>query len=173
MAALSNLISTWIKNGNPSIVVGDVNKEKTFRELFNQVLHRSPFYLRYSLDRKRPDLFLIHPTELSDMSDPVVLECNGIILRKKTHEIVARGMDNICDVDIDQAMSYLDTPDTYALEEAEDGTVLRVSYIDDQWVVSTNRCIDATHFSVKRFPKKHYAAFAAADSHDSKFLKSK
>ncbi|RKO94839.1 hypothetical protein BDK51DRAFT_34346 [Blyttiomyces helicus] len=78
------------------------------------------------------------------MSDPVVLECNGIILRKTTFEIVARGMDNICQIDIDQAMSYLDGADAYSFEEAEDGTVSRVSYIDDEWVVSTNRCIDAT-----------------------------
>ncbi|RKO90378.1 hypothetical protein BDK51DRAFT_42098 [Blyttiomyces helicus] len=78
------------------------------------------------------------------MSDPVVLEWSEIILQKKTFEIVARGMDNICDIDTDQAMSYLDTPDAYALKEAEHGTVLRVSYIDNQWVVSTNRCIDAT-----------------------------
>jgi hypothetical protein len=147
MGNIKNLVQTW--KGSQSNL-----QESSFRDLFKDVLHKEPYCLRYSLDKKRDDLFMIYPTEQSHQQDPVVLQCNGIIFSKKTWNIVAYGSHGIVEGSIEDIRSMKDDPQrdptsdltlNYpSLEEAEDGTVLKVTFIDNEWIISTNKRIDAS-----------------------------
>ncbi len=130
---LSKLITDW-KTNNPT-KTGD----NSFRQLFHDLLHQAPYFLRYSLDSERPDLFLIHPTTMSDLENEVVKECNGTILSKNTFQVVAYGMQTI------QTVSALpeELEPGIRFEEAEDGTVVKVFHHVNEWMISTNRRIDA------------------------------
>ena len=139
MSNLSTLIKSWKTEQENN------KQEFSFRTLFSNVLHKEPYHLRYSLDKKRPKLFMIHPTELSQNDNKVVQECNGIILDGETFEIVSYGMQNLTDstVHFDSTKTDFDNENIH-VEEAEDGTVLRVFYWNNEWIVSTNRRIDAS-----------------------------
>ena len=115
-----------------------------FREAIRLAgLNDKPYRLRYSLDRKRPHLFLLHPMPDSDKTDPAVEECNGLILAKDTFQRVAQGMNLLQD-----GRHLIDaTAEDLAgltLEEAEDGTVVRAFHDGQAWTLSTNRRIDAS-----------------------------
>ena len=134
MSALMKLINDW----------KETDEKRDFRDLFKNILHKTPFYLRYSLDSSRPNLFLIHMTDYSDRTNEVVQECNGIILNNEDYSIIAYGMNRM----VDQTENFLArkfTPDwdNSVLEEAEDGAVLTVFNHGGTWVVSTKRNIDA------------------------------
>lgn len=122
--------------------------------LFKNVLHKAPYYLKYSLDKNRPDLVMFHATPLSETSNPIVQECNGIILKKDDYSIVAYGLNNF------QELSHVDQVRELASElepdgsenpvctctQSEDGSVLKVFYYADnqEWIVSTSKRIDAS-----------------------------
>lgn len=120
----------------------------TYANLFKNVLHKSPYHLKYSLDKNRPDLFMIYPTPLSDPTDPVVRECNGIILKKDDYSIVAYGLNNLNELtNIDQVYdltkdSDLTNKDSLSVIQSEDGSILKVFYYNE-WIVSTSKRIDA------------------------------
>ena len=154
MAALTRLISEWKAtlsadskdiSSSPSSPSSPTNSP-SFRDLFRDRLHKDPYQLRYSLDKKRPDLFMIHPTEGSDKSNEIVAECNGIILNMNTYDVISYGMQTLSDVN---DVAYLDNMNlqdnqNLKIEESEDGTVLKVFYWNEEWIVSTNRRIDAS-----------------------------
>lgn len=133
MSKLNNLINNWkLESEFP-----------TFNNLFSEILHKEPLYLRYTQDRVRPDLFLIHQTEKSDQYNEIVRECNGIILRKSDLSIVSYGPSGFIKVET-TPQEFIDNPDDFTLTETDDGTLLKVFYYEDKWVVSTNRRIDAS-----------------------------
>ena len=74
--------------------------------------------------------------------DALVRQCRGIILEKETNRIVCytfnRGIDINSD-DLEVSFPW----DTVRIEEAVDGTQIRLFYYNDEWHVSTTRCIDA------------------------------
>ena len=154
MSLLLKTIADWKKgkienDDEKNAVEENSEKEKkelnfSFRELFKDVLHNAPYHLRYSTDNHRPHLFMIHPTDLSDKSEELVRECNGIILNCNTFEIVAYGMRTLNDYEQSVDNMNLEELEKYNIEEAEDGTVLKVFYHDVEWIVSTNRRIDAS-----------------------------
>lgn len=131
---LQKLISDWKSTKN--------EESPSYKDLFKEKLHNHPYYLKYSLDKYRPNLFMIHPTEGSDLADPVVLESNGIILDTTTFEIIAYGMPTMDT--IEHGTDPSSVSDDFKAEAAEDGTVLRVFFNVSEWVVSTNRRIDAS-----------------------------
>jgi len=136
MSALLKLISEW-KNGRKS-------EDCDFRDLFKEHLHKEPYFLRYSLDKQRPNLFMIYITDMSDRNNELVQECNGIILDRSDYSVVAFGMKRMKDLTEqfhrgDVEISF----DDYKLEESEDGAVLTVYNYDNIWMVSTKRSIDA------------------------------
>lgn len=137
MSNLLKVISDW-KNGRPA-------EECDFRDLFKQHLHKPPYFLRYSLDKQRPNLVMIYMTDYSDREDALVQECNGIIIDSNDYSIVAYGMNRMLDRTRDYHSGKYVIPkgDEYVFEEAEDGAVLTVFHYDDSWVVSTKRNIDA------------------------------
>lgn len=97
-----------------------------------------PYHLKSSYDNSRKDLVMLFPTFKSDMSDKLVQECNGVIFDITTKKIVCFGMPSLKEID--------DIPENAeSAELAEDGTVLRVWWYKTEWVVSTNKRIDARH----------------------------
>lgn len=137
MSALLKLIDTW-KNGRD-------NKDCDFRDLFKEHLHKDPYFLRYSLDKSRPDLFMIYITDYSDREDHIVQECNGIIIDSNDYSIVAYGMNRMIDATDAYHNGTFKLDNNNFFEEAEDGAVLTVFNYDDTWVVSTKRSIDANN----------------------------
>ena len=122
----------------------------TLRDFFMTIGHKAPYHLRYTYDVNHPHLLLVHTTDMSDKTNIVVQECNGLVLDKRTMTIVAMGMVLVQDVaSVDDIPFYtvdgtdiIDENDM-VIEASEDGTVMRVFYHDGVWHVSTNRCIDA------------------------------
>lgn len=139
MTEISKLIEQWKESDS---------QNKTWKDLFTGILHKEPYHLRYSLSSDYPDLFMIHTTEKSKIENPVVQECNGIILQKEDYQICSYGMRTLQRITAKRGRCYL-TEEFFqkidSIEEAEDGTVLRVWYHHntESWVVSTNRRINA------------------------------
>jgi hypothetical protein len=112
-------------------------------DLFKHVLHKSPYHLKYTKDSNRPNLLLIHSTELSDKTNDIVKECNGLIIDKGLN-IISYGMDTLIDnVDIIPQ-------DGDEIYESEDGTMVKLFYYSSngsdngEWILSTNKRIDAS-----------------------------
>jgi len=142
MSALSRLIQDYRDNLDKT---DENDNALDFRNLFKDVLRQAPYFLRYALDDRRPDLFMIYMTDYSDKDNEIVRECNGIILDRHDFSIVAYGMNKMQD----RTVAYHDgkmSPkfDDFDIEEAEDGTVLTVFNHRNEWIVSTKRNIDAS-----------------------------
>ncbi len=140
---LEALIRAWHEK-----VEKDTGTEHTFRDFFYDTgISGSPYHLRYSVDRTRPNLILIHGTSKSDATEELVAECNGIILDATTLEIVAHGMNCLQDGEALMTTSdtSVDSSTSYSVEQSEDGTVLRLFCYQGEWIVATNRRIDAHH----------------------------
>lgn len=136
MSELVRLIKQWKETSE---------ENADFRDLFRQCLHKSPYNLKYSVDSKRPELFMCYATDMSDKTNPVVKECNGIILHKDTFEIISYGMRTIIDTTLKNITDDVKTKSSnFVAEEAEDGSVLKIFHYNEEWVVSTNRRIDAS-----------------------------
>ncbi len=72
--------------------------------------------------------------------NPEVDECNGLILEQNTNKVVC----NIFPVVKEYPDSYkYENFNDLIIEEAIDGTLIKLFYYDNQWKVATNRCIDA------------------------------
>lgn len=135
MSALVHVIDEWTINDNGPV-------ENRLKRLFMECLHLSPYFLRYSIDRKRPELVMIHATPRSDVNNRAVQEANGIVLDQNDNfKIVSQGMTNLIEL---ESESQLTKPvESYQIEQLEDGTVLRVWWYKDEWLISTNRRIDS------------------------------
>lgn len=73
-------------------------------------------------------------------NNPQLNFCNGIILEKETNKTIC----NIFSVVKEYPDSYnYNNFEELCVEEAIDGTLIKVYYYNDQWRVATNRCIDA------------------------------
>ena len=136
---IESYIQDWMKQN-------ENRKHRGVRELFKFGLGRAPYFLKYTSDPSLSDTILIYPTVKSDLNDPIVQECNGLVLATDTWKVTAAGMPTMrhCTLnDFRNEMNRVDGVSTPAMEYAEDGTVLRVFYTNDRWYVSTNRRIDA------------------------------
>ena len=97
---------------------------------------------KYNLQVKEKDnLYIVNIKKNKINTNPDLNLCNGIILEKNTNRIIC----NIYPV-------VKEYPDTYeysdfnsvVIEEAIDGTLIKLFFYDNKWHVSTNRCIDAS-----------------------------
>jgi hypothetical protein len=83
-----------------------------------------------------------------DLSDPIVNECCGIILDKSDNKkltIVCHSMNKLKDsseLSTDELKTIFDQQDGIT-EELYDGSLIKLYYYQDQWAVSTKRCIEA------------------------------
>jgi hypothetical protein len=140
MSNLLNLINNWTLEHEES----EINAGLNFKKLFINVLHKQPYHLKYTLDKTRPDLFLIHTTPLSDQNDPVVQECNGIIMNKSRLEIVSWGLEKLIEKEPEFLSTLNGYPENFGINESDDGTMLKLFFYNDEWLLSTNKRIDAS-----------------------------
>ena len=104
------------------------------------ILESSPYNLKIKEDEYYPNLFLIHTNQNSDFKLKIVNECNGIILEKNTLKIVCYTFDKCIDQDnIPENINMEDLYFEYSLES----TLIRAFYYNDEWVLSTKKCINA------------------------------
>lgn len=86
------------------------------------------------------NLYIVNIKKNKKNNDPVLNVCNGLILEKETNRIVC----NIFPIVKEFPDSYQYTNfNNLTIEEAIDGTLIKLFYYDNKWQVATNRCIDA------------------------------
>lgn len=159
MSCLLKLVNQWRNERKP--------EDCDFRDLFKEHLHKEPYFLRYSLDKNRPDLLMVYMTDYSDRNNEIVQECNGIILDKKDFSLVAYGMKRMKDVTPEfHAGKFKVDYENYQCEEGEDGAVLVVYNYADSWIVSTKRSIDANNVKWSS-SRNFYQLFSDALGEDS------
>jgi hypothetical protein len=89
-----------------------------------------------------------HQSQQVDFSDPIVKECCGIILDKSDNKkltIVCHSMNKLKDsseLSTEELKDIFEQQDGIT-EELYDGSLIKLYYYQDQWAVSTNRCIEA------------------------------
>jgi hypothetical protein len=116
---------------------------KSVRDMYHTVLCKRPYCLRYSLDSKRPDLFMIFAKNslASDTQNPVVRDCNGVVIDSEFN-VVCMGSRLVTDATKDTEV----TGAGFFAEVSVDGTMLKIWWYarNEEWMVSTNRRIDAS-----------------------------
>ena len=117
------------------------NNNITNYETLKTVLEAEPYNLKFKEDIEYPNLFLIHPQDNSAFQYKIVNECNGIIMEKGTLKIVCYTF-NKC-YDTATISENIDINNLY-VEKSIEGTLIRLFYYNDKWMVSTKRCIDAS-----------------------------
>ena len=122
---------------------------------FDQVqqhLSSKPFNLSI---KSNGDLYrLIYNEKKSDLNNPIVKECCGLILDvNQVNKIVCYSLNKTEDVEIESNLDYSNfTVDSFDLskwedlkvEELIDGTLIRLYNHNDTWYTSTKKVIDAT-----------------------------
>ena len=104
------------------------------------ILESSPYNLKIKEDESYPNLFLIHTNQNSDFKLKIVNECNGIILEKDTLKVVCYTFDKC--IDQDNIPENINTEDLY-FEYSLESTLIRAFYYNDEWILSTKKCINA------------------------------
>jgi len=104
------------------------------------ILETSPYNLKIKEDEYYPNLFLIHTNQNSDFKLKIVNECNGIILEKDTLKIVCYTFDKC--IDQENIPENINTEDLY-FEYSLESTLIRAFYYNDEWILSTKKCINA------------------------------
>jgi len=105
-----------------------------------ETLESDAFKLKIKEDNDFPNLFLVHTQESCDFNNKIVRECNGIIMDKITLGIVCYSFnkckeDTSFDTELNQNELYI--------EDALEGTLVRLFYYNNTWYLSTKKCINA------------------------------
>ncbi len=103
-------------------------------------LEASPYNLKFKEDADFPDIFLVHPSETSDLTLKLVRECNGLILEKSTFKILCYTFEK-CEDGLTLPESL--DKDNLFIEKALEGTLVRYYCHNDKWILSTKKCIDS------------------------------
>ena len=128
----------------------DECRATSVEDLFARALGRYPYFLNYSLSDAHPDLFLIYPSRKSDRSRLAVRECNGLVVRKADLQIVSMGQMLMSERDYSaefarsekETRQYL--PDRHTeIQLSVDCPVVRTFFYDGEWIVTTNRRLNA------------------------------
>jgi hypothetical protein len=106
------------------------------------VLESDTFKLKIKEDTEFPNLFLVHTQESCDFNNKIVRECNGIIMDKNTLGIVCYSFDK-CKED-ETFDTELNINELY-IEDALEGTLVRLFYYNNTWYLSTKKCINAAN----------------------------
>jgi hypothetical protein len=119
------------------------NNNITDYEYLKSVLESESFNLKIKDDIDYPNLFLIHTCDNSIFSNKIVNECNGIILEKDTLKIICYTFDKCND-----SINYLTTGqidlDKLYKEPSLEGTLIRLYFYNNNWMLSTKKCIDSS-----------------------------
>ena len=91
---------------------------------------------------------MIYPTKKSNTDDLLVRECNGLVMRKTDFKIISMGQMLMREIvgQIDDKETRHWTPGNYTeIQYAIDCPVVKVFYYDNEWVISTNKRLNAKH----------------------------
>lgn len=166
MSNLTKIINIWKAGVSP-------DSNYNYKSLFNELLHKEPYYLKYSIDSKfdeSKDLLLIYPTDKSDRDSLVVQECNGIVIHKESLVVVAYGMNLIKDAQPPPVVYPFpwtmeeSSLKNVVVEEMVDGTVIKIFYWNGTWIVSTNKKLNSK-FAYWQSNRSFYDLFCDAIPH--------
>lgn len=118
-------------------------KKLTFAEL-NSMLSSAPYNLEIKQSEVYKDLFLL--AQKKNYIEKKFDECNGLILHKETLKVVARSFPRILEknewlkgeFDLNEKEKDIQRVEIY-----EEGTFLRLFYYNEEWIVSTLKCINS------------------------------
>ena len=125
-------------------------------ESLKSILENDPYNLKIKEDNTLQTLCLIHNQDKSDFNNKIVNECNGIILDKNTLKIICYTFDKCCEET--NLPNNLDTNQLF-MEYSMEGSLIRLYNYDNNWILSTKRCIDASKskwLSTKNFVQLFY-----------------
>lgn len=125
-------------------VLDFINREENWEE----VLAAEPYSLRF--DHDGDYILLKYILAVSDMSNPIVQECRGIIVRKDDngkYVCVCRAMDKFFNWGESNAHSV--DWDSAAIQEKIDGSLIKVWYDRGEWHISTNGIIRADKYTLE------------------------
>ena len=121
------------------------NEFKSFddvRSYFKDNYNLSVRFYPISEDRGNGNnLYRLHYTNNSDLSNPLVKQCKGIILNMTNNEIVCYTSNYVYEYPTESIPELVF--DGARVESAVDGTMIRLFYHGSQWHVATNKTLDA------------------------------
>lgn len=103
-------------------------------DIIKEILTGEPYRLKV---KEKDDLFIVSLKEDSNLNIPFVLDCNGIIVRKDTMDVVCYSFSKMYDE------ISIEENDELTIENVWEGTLIRFFYHGDKWNVATKNCINA------------------------------
>ncbi|KAJ3321748.1 hypothetical protein HDV06_003897 [Boothiomyces sp. JEL0866] len=113
-------------------------------ELVKTTLAEEPYSLKVKESSLHPTLYLLAYNMInSDLSNPIVQECRGIILEKETNRIICYPFDKFFNMG-EKNEHPIDWKSAVVYEKL-DGSLMKLYYYDkeDQWIIASNNSIDA------------------------------
>jgi len=111
---------------------------KTYEQA-KEILEKEPYSL---ITNEDGDYFILKYNQIeSDMSNPIVKECRGIILRKDNYKVVCHPFNKFFNYGEERA-DKIDW-NTAKVQEKVDGSIMKLWYDAGEWRISTNGVIDA------------------------------
>jgi hypothetical protein len=117
------------------------NNNITSFEVLKKTVEAEPYFLKIKEDTKCPDLALFHSQPNSDFNLSIVRVCNGLIIDKNNLKIVCYTFEKLKD-DIHpvEEVNYNDC----FIEDAVEGTLMRLFFYNNVWQLSTKKCLCAS-----------------------------
>ena len=110
-------------------------------ESFKTFLEKEPYKLIVKEDTLYPTLCIVINSNESNIQEPLVSFCNGIILEKETFKIVCRTFNKCTDENIID--NKLFTSSNLYIEPSYEGTLIRLFHYNNEWFFSTKKMINA------------------------------
>ena len=108
--------------------------------LLNNLTNLSELNIKTITDKNQLNLYLLkYDRENSDFTNESVLEARGIILEKDTNKVICYSLNKM-NTDFNEKNVKWENCKIY---EAIDGTQIRLYYYNNEWNVTTTRCINA------------------------------
>ena len=111
------------------------NKISNF-DLLKNFLEKDPYKLKIKEDTKYPSLFIIINSNESNLNEPLVRFCNGIILDKESLKIICYTFNKCMEENI--INEELFTSNLY-IEPSYEGKLIRVFHYNNEWFFSTKK----------------------------------
>jgi len=125
-------------------------------EQFKIFVQQDTFKLKIKEDNEYPNLFIVINNNESNINEPLVRFCNGIILEKNTFKIVCYSFNKcVEEAGIDQDLFNA----TLYVEPSYEGTLMRAYNYNNEWILSTKKMINskrAKWISAKSFNELFY-----------------
>lgn len=117
------------------------NNNITSFEVLKKTVEAEPYFLKVKEDTKCPDLALFHSQSNSDFNLYIVRICNGLIIDKNNLKIVCYTFEKLKDDSTPvEEVNYNDC----FIEDAIEGTLMRLFFYNNVWQLSTKKCLCAS-----------------------------